>query len=256
MRGLGKIDALRHFVYGGYRAFVGSGRMVRIPAGPLRGYRWFAHPDHQFWMALGAYESETVRWLTHNLATGMTFFDIGANSGYFTLLGAKLVQPGGRVVAFEPVPLNVDVIQRQLSSNHLTATANVQPVAVSNALGIETFTVSSVNANSHMTSVDAPHTRSQEAQAIRVPTCRLDDWCAEHDTWPDVVKVDVEGAEALVLDGAIKVLAEARPRLIVSTHSAALRDTCSSKLGAAGYKCMSLPGFEHEILGYPSRPRA
>lgn len=222
----------------------------RIWAGPLRGWNWYRHRDHQFWMPLGAYEQETCRWLESNLASGSVFFDIGGNAGYFTLLGSKLVGPAGRVIAFEPIPLNIDVIGRQVAINECRNVA-IEPLAISDRVGRVGFDIEWRNANSHLADIAITHAASAPRTTLEVASTTLDAWTREQECVPDVVKIDVEGAEVKVLQGAQETLRSARPRIILSTHSAGLHEECSSILRSANYQLVSLPGFEHELLAYP-----
>lgn len=224
MRRLGRSRVAREGVRKVFHTIYPHGSVRRIAFGPLRGWRWACHREHQFWMPLGAYERETTQWLVDNIAPGMTFLDIGANAGYFTLLGAKLVGPSGRVVAFEPVPQNIEVLERQIAINDIGAYTSVETAAISDAVGQAEFVIDSVNANSRLEAVNATHTRGVAVATVSVETTTLDRWCEAHQVRPDVIKIDVEGAELEALAGAEHVLAEVRPRLIVSTHSDALRD--------------------------------
>lgn len=225
-------------------------RVTKIWMGPLRGWRWYRHQDHQFWMPLGAYEEETCRWLESSIGSGNVFFDIGGNAGYFTLLGSKLVGESGQVISFEPIPLNIEIIQRQVALN---ARKNVviEPMAVSNQAGRLRFDVEWRNANSHLADITITHAASSPRSTLEVASTTLDQWVRENERVPDVLKIDVEGAEAMVLQGARETLRSARPRIIVSTHSADLHEECTSILRTANYDVVSLPGFEHELLGYP-----
>ena len=83
-----------------------------------------------------------------------------------------------------------------------------------------------------------------------VPTITLDTLASEFGLMPDVIKMDVEGAEAGVLDGGMKILTEKRPSIFLSTHSVDLREKCLKKLEALGYKATSLidTADPHEFL--------
>src|SRR5262245_15846414 len=67
----------------------------------------------------GSFEPEMEHTLATELRQGMTFVDLGANEGYFTIQGAKLVGPAGRVVAVEPQDRLIPVIERNLTLNDL-----------------------------------------------------------------------------------------------------------------------------------------
>lgn len=67
--------------------------------------------------ALGLYEPEKTHELCSLLRPGMTFIDVGANKGDFTLLAAKCVGETGRVIAFEPAPENCKWIRESIAAN-------------------------------------------------------------------------------------------------------------------------------------------
>jgi FkbM family methyltransferase len=253
LRGLGRLRWLHRVTRVGMRLFFPHGKSRTIWAGPLRGWRWRCHRDHQFWMPLGLYEAETAAWLMGNLAVGSVCYDVGANAGYFTLLASKCVGAAGRVIAFEPIPSNIAVIEGHLTLNGRTNTV-VEPLAISNREGAATFAVEARNANSHLSAVDITHAVSAPEAEIEVETMTLDTYVERSGVRPDLLKIDVEGAEALVLQGASRLLAEIGPQVVVSTHSAALHTRCCELLASHGYTFSPLPGFEHEIIAY--RPGA
>lgn len=199
---------------------------------------------------MGVYEEETCRWIESNLGEGGVFFDIGGNAGYFTLLGSKLVGDTGRVIVFEPVPLNIDVLTRQISLND-RRNVTLEPLAIADRVGTLSFDVEWRNANSHMSDVTITHAKSEPTDVLEVGCTTLDQWVADNDLRPDVLKIDVEGAEVHVLEGAKETLRTCKPRIVLSTHTAELLDTCLSMLRDANYHVVRLPGFEHELLGYP-----
>ena len=132
---------------------------------------------------------------------GNTVADVGAFRGTYTVIAAALAGPTGRVVAFEPTTANADVIRTNLALNDLTAHVHIEPAAVSDRMGTAKFFVwgdASTNAL----------TRQHDASAgISVRTVALDEYFA--DGLPDVVKMDIEGAEILALRGAQRLLASA-----------------------------------------------
>lgn len=100
LRYLGKIDFLRKFVKVIAKKIFYNGRVITIPFGPLSWFKWVCNEDHQFWMPLGFYEKETTEWLINTISNDDIFFDVGSNSGYFSLLGSKCVGKLGKVISF------------------------------------------------------------------------------------------------------------------------------------------------------------
>src|ERR1017187_5729297 len=78
------------------------------------------------------------------LDTGSIFYDVGANVGFYSLLGAACVGSGGRVIAFEPVPENLLILQKHIAMNQLT-NVTVIPAAVSDRCGAGRFQAGAAN---------------------------------------------------------------------------------------------------------------
>lgn len=250
MRKLGRIALVRNAVHKAFSLYYRHGTSRTILAGPLAGMKWYCHREHQMWMPLGQYERETCDWLRSVIQAGMTFFDVGANAGYFVLLGSQQVKGNGRVIAFEPVPENVQVLKHQIRLNRLK-NVTLENIALSDTSSEERLTVECQNANSHLSAVRICHAPSQPARVIMVKTLTVDDYVAQTGIIPDVLKLDVEGAERSVLQGARKTLSEARPKCVISTHSRDLKTQCRRFLESNGYFLENLPGFEHELVCYP-----
>ncbi|MFP5310018.1 MAG: FkbM family methyltransferase [Actinomycetes bacterium] len=163
---------------------------------------------------------------------GGTVWDIGANVGLFTFLAAGMVGHEGRVVALEPDPVLVVQLQRSARRNpelHVT----VLPVAAAAEPGIAEFVVASNSrATSHLSGFGATQAGGvRYRQSVVVTT--LDDLAASLPP-PDVLKIDVERAEAEVLAGARRVLASARP-VVLCEVGADARDAVAAELDRASY---------------------
>ena len=154
----------------------------------------------EVWEAL-----ETAAFLAH-AREGMCVFDVGANIGYYTLLAARAVGPSGRVYAFEPEPHNFGLLTRNVAENRLT---NVRLVnaGVSNRAGVVRLHLDDGNFGAH--SFEAGSVRSSSGRSVEVETVRLDDFADEARAFDAgvLVKIDVQGAEALVVDGGRRLLA-------------------------------------------------
>src|SRR6185437_11707673 len=113
--------------------------IVPIVQGPTRGYRWIAGSStHGCW--LGSYELEKQRVFRSFADPGSVIYDIGANVGIYTLLGATLVGGCGHVVAFEPLPRNLRLLHRHIELNNLQNVTIVEK-AVSDRDGFAAFKV-------------------------------------------------------------------------------------------------------------------
>ncbi len=216
----------------------GDGRAHDIRSGPLKGWklRKFLHSIHDH-MIDGDYEPEVQAALGRYLHPGATLFDVGANGGFISLLGAKLVGETGKVVAFEPYPETVKDIQAQMRINRvrnvLTETA-----AVSDTIGIADF---ADDRSSDMLGLAAVTIHGQPKRTIRVRTTTLDTEVERHGA-PDVIKVDVEGAELLVVQGSTRMLREHKPILLTELHSDELFRQFLEFLAPFGYTTSTLDG--------------
>jgi len=142
------------------------------------------------------YEHETTLLLIENLRPGNCFIDVGANNGYYSLLASSLVGREGRVISFEPNPSSFRRLLNNLEHNKVT---NVLPfnVAVSDIEGVVPLYLN--------VSEDGQDSMIRPSKAsIPVRTVRLDD--AVSGRLPDLVKMDVEGAEVMVLRGMANIL--------------------------------------------------
>jgi len=193
------------------------------------------------------HEPETVALLERALAPGQVFVDVGANIGYLTLLAAARVGPAGRVVAVEPGPDNLHFLRRNLEVNGF---ANVRVVAAA-AGACRTEATLHLSPVSTIHSLHAPAEPGAGSSSIAVAQVRLDELL---EAPPDLVKIDVEGAELEVLAGMTGWLeAGAPPALVVEWNPRALR--------AAGVEPGELPralerlGYALELLDpVPVRP--
>ncbi|MGH9104424.1 MAG: FkbM family methyltransferase [Acidimicrobiales bacterium] len=193
----------------------------------------------------GSYEPDVSAALRRVLSPGQTFVDIGANIGWFSLLGASLVGPAGRVVAVEPNPLNVTLLRDSAKDNGFD---NIEVVAV--ALGRSPCAVAleTDGSNGRVISIDGPPAEPVEASfvvAAQPLDAVLERAGVDH---VDAMKIDVEGAEPLVLEGATGTIARDRPVIVSEFYPLAL--DCSPWGSAQGYLgSLRALGYCLEVIG-------
>jgi FkbM family methyltransferase len=156
-------------------------------------------------MGVRSYEPHLSRLLRHFLQPGMTFVDVGANIGYFAMLGAAAVGPSGRVYAIEASSENCRLLLASAGTNGFEH-VEVLPVAASDRAGWAYFSAH-VGSNGGLVS-DAPDTILDRPGQV-VPCATLDSLLGDQRV--DVLKLDVEGAEGLALDGAAGLIERHRP---------------------------------------------
>jgi FkbM family methyltransferase len=146
------------------------------------------------------------------VSPGAVVWDIGANVGLLSFAAALAAGPTGRVLAVEPDAWLVGLLRRSVSTNTGTAPVDVLPVAVSDEVGVGRFAIARRNRSTNYLEGYGTTQTGGVRQVDLVPTVTLD-WLADHFPAPDVLKVDIEGAELLALAGGSGVLA-GRPVLI------------------------------------------
>jgi FkbM family methyltransferase len=165
------------------------------------------------------------------LSAGGVALDIGANLGEWTVPLARAVGPGGQVLAFEPQPVVAQALERTLRINHL-AQVRVMRLALSDGDGTAPFLIDTGNSG---------HSRLGGAAAatdLLVATRRLDAMVDElAPRHVDLIKIDVEGHERRVLDGAVETLRRFRPAVIIESghERAADREAIATLFAALDY---------------------
>jgi FkbM family methyltransferase len=172
------------------------------------------------------YEAYELRLLKQLLGPGMTFIDVGANVGLYSIVGARCVSPNGTVYSFEPVPENFEILNQNLSNNGI-ANVETAKAAVGDRAGTFSMYLEDNSACTH--SLVKLRDSYRPDQKIEVEAITLDGYF--QDRMPiliDTMKIDVEGYEAQVLSGASIVLSrtnhlfiEYEPGAFKATHTIA-----------------------------------
>lgn len=213
-------------------------RAYRVWSGPLRGAKFILGSMAGAGGGASVYfnrmETAQTEAMLAELTTGKIFFDVGANVGYYSILASKRVGEKGVVAAFEPFVGNLAFLHRHVELNK-AKNVKILPFALSDRFSIASFSPGENSAQGHL----AENIGGGE-DFVYVPTISLDEIAAKMNCSPDVLKIDVEGAEMEVLRGAEKVLREAKPAIFLSTHSPELRRDCLEFLRGIGYEINSL----------------
>jgi FkbM family methyltransferase len=159
---------------------------------------------------LGWYELRTTELFVKLIKTGWTVVDVGANVGFFTLLAAKLTGEMGRVISFEPDPTSYNLLSKSVERNHFGNVSLFQR-AISGTDGDRSLHLSATH-HKGLHSI----TRDLGGEKITVQSSKLDTIASKMGIGSiDLLKIDVEGAEPEVLEGAGELLAEGRIRNII-----------------------------------------
>lgn len=159
----------------------------------------------------GRSEPETAAFILRFLRPGMVVIDVGAHFGEYTLIAARAVGDTGHIHAFEPHPDVFGFLSENVRRNRLT-NVELNRVALAESGGDRRFELGADSAVSSLRPADGgneTHPHASE-RTISVVATTLDAYCSAHPGHVDLVKIDVEGAELLIFQGAAEVLA--RPR--------------------------------------------
>lgn len=189
-------------------------------SGPLKGYRmrldWNKHRS----FAYGSWEPEVVDAVSRVVRPGMRVIDIGAHGGFYALLLAKLVGASGAVVAFEPLPANFRMLKENVAMNGLS-NVTIERSAVCSHSGQFQLEVPDVDA----AALAGPMEDSEQTKAMTVSCVSLDDYFSLQRVRTDFIKMDVEGAEGDVLEGAKDILTLYHPTMMIELHNVGHAET-------------------------------
>jgi FkbM family methyltransferase len=172
-------------------------------------------------MWAGCYERELLEILRHVLTSGMSLVDVGAQIGYFSIAGAALVGPSGAVYSFEP---DVECFSRLSHNSRAFPWIRVHNTALADFTGQTAF-----YRTPHRSELGWGTILSAEEhrEKVNVRVMTLDGQMEAHNLATiDFLKIDVEGAECRVLEGARATIARTRPVIWVEAN-----DVCLSRDG-------------------------
>jgi FkbM family methyltransferase len=162
------------------------------------------------------FERPELEFILKVLQPGMTFFDMGANAGLFSLAAGKAIEgTRGSIYAFEPCPSTFAILEKNIHENGL-ADIRAYCVAISEHAGQASLYINAALKDGFNSLEDPSHEGAEVVGTVRVRVTTLDEFIVEHDIpCVDVMKVDVEGAELLVFRGARGLLAREDAPLIL-----------------------------------------
>jgi FkbM family methyltransferase len=140
--------------------------------------------------------------LQRSIRPGMTVVDVGANIGYYALMCSALVRESGRVVCIEPDPANLNELRTNVVENGLQGMVTILAEAAGDQDGTARF---EPGLNSHVVAHGSHHVTVRQIDSLALGKV-------------DFMKIDVEGYEGAVLDGAAETIERFRPTLFVELH--------------------------------------
>jgi FkbM family methyltransferase len=202
--------------------------ILPILQGRLRGIKWIIGSGvFSYW--LGCYELEKQKAFIKQIKSGDVVYDIGAHVGFYTLLASKLVGDRGRVYAFEPLPRNIFYLKKHISLNKLKNVEIIE-AAVSDKEGEENFL-----------EADSATSRLDNSGSFKVKTVSLDNLVKNKKILPpNVIKIDVEGAELKVLLGAKELIEKYKPIIFIALDNPDTKEKVIQMIKNFGYNILDL----------------
>lgn len=177
----------------------------------------------------GWYETGETRVVYEKITSGQTVLDIGANIGYFTLKFARLVGPNGKVYAFEPDPNTFLILKKNIDVNGYRNVV-LESMAVSNKSSSAFLQRDKYNNLDHRLAYNSRGEADLPIQAVS-----LDDYFQSTPVAIDFIKMDIQGAELLALDGMQKILSCSKSIRLLTEFWPMGLEQCSGKDSAMLY---------------------
>jgi FkbM family methyltransferase len=218
------------------------------PAGVVRLFVDLA--DHVIGLNIvrGQYEVDEVRYMRSVLKPGDTAIDAGAHIGFFTMQMAAIAGPEGRVYAFEPVDANADLLERSIHENRFADRIDFHRAAAGATTGTATLTfpVETLNTGgAYLLREGTPALAGNQKKTV--PVVALDELPIRRPV--RMIKMDVEGAEPLVIKGATALLREDRPVVLSELHPTQL-ERASGISAAAFLSSMRTIGYQAHLVAH------
>jgi FkbM family methyltransferase len=195
----------------------------------------------------GRFEPSELAFVRRTVRPGQHVLDVGAHIGFFTIHMATLVGPAGSVRAYEPMDENATLLERSIAENGFAARASCERAAVSNADGTIDLAFATETLNSGGAFVVAGGAAPPGHATRRVRCVTLDRQRLQRPV--AFIKMDAEGAEPLVIEGATRVITTDRPVILSELHPEQLARVSGrsvqdllAQLRGLGYRTFRLDG--------------
>jgi FkbM family methyltransferase len=228
----------------------------RVDAGPAKGVKFLIRMPEDKGIWTGTYELEFASRLANAVRPGMVAYDIGSWHGFFA--GVMAGQGARHVHVFEPLPVNVDRIRRLISLNpDQLITLHSCAVGECDAeMDLLIMSETSMAKLEESTFQVGQTSTSRVRVKVRALDAMIEAGAIEP---PSLMKIDVEGAEILVLRGAHQAIRRHRPIIFAEVHSLDLMAQCRSLLESEGYVIETLnrgpaDTFAKDVFQIMARP--
>ena len=221
-------------------------------AGPLKGYLWTTSSSYDY--ILGSYEdAKTVDTFCSWLKPDTVFWDLGGNVGFYALMANRFIGTG-KIYSFEPIPFVRSIFEQhvELNKKHIQHdNINILPFAISDHEREVAFS-NDINQRDGNTYIKTAENFTNAKDSIIVKCHSIDELLKQGYDAPDIIKIDVEGAELDVLNGAINMLKQYKPNILLATHDCHLPGVnarCVQLLQELGYNVKHTGHYHKHLPG-------
>jgi FkbM family methyltransferase len=227
-------------------------KFLPVTAGSLKGYLWSTSASYDY--IFGEYENPTtMQFFLSWLEPASVYYDIGSNIGFHALTANTIISTG-KIYAFEPVPATMDLFKKHISLNSKLIKDNritLLPFAISDEEKQVEFS-NNADYRDGNTYIKESAVFSGAENKITVQCKSIDGLIKEGYGKPDIIKIDVEGAEYDVLLGMKNTLQLYKPHILLATHDCHLPgvdEKCVSFLQELGYHLQHTGNYHKYIDG-------
>ena len=214
--------------------------------GLYRGIKLNVNIKNQLGLILYPNEISLQRFLKENLNDGDIAFDIGSNIGYTSILASRFVGKTGHVYSFEPINETYLILKKNISLNNCKNVTVINK-ALSNQIGEVEFNIPENGEILSMSSmVWGKNSKNNKKQIVK--TIKIDADSNFKNLSPKIIKIDVEGAEGLVVEGMQKIISRCKPYLYIECSEIG-RKTTWTILKSLNYSCFKAENKE-EIVDF------
>jgi FkbM family methyltransferase len=222
-----------------------QGKYYRVRLGKLRGLKSYYRDDINIHTLIGLWETENINALDRAarklglLKKDIVIADVGANMGYYSMYFAKYYSAQSRIYAFEPSVSILDVLKKNIDVNHFENVVIVEAACSENTGTVEFY----IGHNHHSSSmIDTWGDNLASGTRTIVNSVSLDDYF-EHvneGNYPDLIKMDIEGAGVYALKGCKRCVEMKRPLFLMESHTGAEDYAVGDLLRSNNYEALRI----------------
>lgn len=240
-----------YFLFIQLQRYVFKRKFIAIFGKPLNGYKWSTNYNYEY--ITGDYEDKhTLEIFCSWLNADTVFYDLGGNVGYYAFIANQYISKG-KIYSFEPMAANIEIFKQHLQLNAKRMQHNnieLLPYAVSDREKEVAFSNNdkAIEGNTYVNS----KVESVSSKSLLIKCYSVDGLLRLGYKKPDLIKIDVEGAEYDVLQGAMETLVQYKPNILLATHDCHLpgvQKLCVDLLKGLGYQLTLLSNENKTMAG-------